>query len=177
MKHIRKNALSIVCALVFVFALGLWSFNILFPLKFKSVIKKYAQSENIECGFIASIINVESGFRSDAVSKKGAIGLMQIMPSTGKWIYEQYFEDEFTDDVLFDPEINIFIGVKYLSYLFSKYDDKTTVLACYNAGEGVVQNWIGENSALKKTQIQFKETENYVQKVQNLQKIYNKRFW
>lgn len=177
MKHIRKNVLSIVCAFVFVLALGLWSFNILFPLKYKSLIRKYAQDENIGCGFIASIINVESGFESDAVSKKGAVGLMQIMPSTGKWIYEQYFDDEFQDDFLFDPKINIFIGVKYLSYLFEKYDDEVTVLACYNTGETVVQDWIGENKTLKKTQIQFKETEKYVQKVQNLRKIYNKRFW
>lgn len=176
MKKIRKNTLSIVCALVFTLFLGLWMFNILFPFKYGSIIKKYAFAEGVDVGLVASIIKVESGFQSDAVSSKGAVGLMQILPSTAKWVCEQNGESDFDEASLLDPETNICIGVKYLSYLFSKYEKEDVVLACYNAGEGVVRGWMGESLTLEKTQIQFKETEKYIQKVQNLKKIYKNRF-
>lgn len=176
MKNIRKNALSIVCVFVFTLFLGLWMFNILFPFKYGSIIEKYATAEGVDCDLVASVIKVESGFRSDVVSRKGAVGLMQILPSTAKWMCEQNGDEVFVEESLYDPEKNISIGVKYLAYLFSKYENEDVVLACYNAGEGVVRSWMGENMTLEKTQIQFKETEKYIQKVQNLKKIYKMRF-
>lgn len=171
----KINCLSVACAIVFVVFLGLWSFNILFPMKYKSIIEKYAELENLSPVLIASIIKTESGFDSTAVSKKGAVGLMQIMPQTAKWIYENNFEDEFDEQVLFDPEMNICVGVLYVSYLFEKYQDEITALACYNAGEGVVKEWMGECMTLEKTQIEYKETAKYVSKVQNAKKIYKFR--
>ena len=176
-KHKNINVLSILCAVVFVLFLSLCSFNILFPLRYKNIIKTYARENNISASFIASIIKTESNFNSKAESKKGAIGLMQILPATGKWIYEKYYSEVFEDEMLYDPEINIKIGVKYLSYLFEKYDDDVTVLACYNAGEGVVKNWIAGGEKLEKTQILFPETENYIKKVTNYEKIYKLRIW
>lgn len=176
MKKLKKvNVLSILCAVVFVCFLSVCSFNILFPLKFKNLIKSYAKEENISASFVASIIKTESNFNSSAVSNKGAIGLMQILPSTGKWIYEKYYGENFNEQMLYNAKTNIKIGVKYLSYLFEKYDDEVSVLACYNAGEGVVKGWIGGGEKLEKTQIQFEETKKYVQKVQNAEKIYKIR--
>mgnify|MGYP002433578518 FL=1 len=176
MKKLKNvNVLSILCAVVFVLFLSVCSFNILFPLKYKNIIKTYAKENDISPSFIASIIKTESNFNPAAESKKGAIGLMQIMPSTGKWIYENYYGEEFDEKMLYDAEINIKIGVKYLSYLFEKYDDKVTVLACYNAGEGVVKGWIAGGERLEKTQILFAETEKYVQNVENAEKIYKLR--
>ena len=176
MKKLKNvNVLSILCAVVFVLFLSVCSFNILFPLKYKNIIKTYAKENDISPSFIASVIKTESNFNPAAESKKGAIGLMQIMPSTGKWIYENYYGEEFDEKMLYDAEINIKIGVKYLSYLFEKYDDKVTVLACYNAGEGVVKGWIAGGERLEKTQILFIETEKYVQNVENAEKIYKLR--
>lgn len=175
-RSLKINYLAIVSAIVFVLFLGVCSFNLVFPLRYKSYIKEYSKAENLSATMVASLIKTESNFNKNAVSKKGAIGLMQILPATGKWICETYFDFEFDESMLYDPETNIKIGTKYLSYLFSKFDDEVTVLACYNAGEGVVKNWIGENKTLEKTQIQFEETQKYVQKVQNCKKIYKIRF-
>lgn len=175
-RSLRINYLAIVSAIVFVLFLGVCSFNLMFPLRYKSYIKEYSKAENLNVTMVASLIKTESNFNKDAVSKKGAIGLMQILPATGKWICETYFDFEFDESMLYEPETNIKIGTKYLSYLFTKFDDEVAVLACYNAGEGVVKNWIGENKMLKKTQIQFEETQKYVQKVQNCKKIYKIRF-
>lgn len=175
-RSLKINYLAIVSAIVFVLFLGVCSFNLMFPLRYKSYIKEYSKAENLNATMVASLIKTESNFNKDAVSKKGAIGLMQILPATGKWICETYFDFEFDESMLYEPETNIKIGTKYLSYLFAKFDDEVTVLACYNAGEGVVKNWIGENKMLKKTQIQFEETQKYVQKVQNCKKIYKIRF-
>ncbi len=175
-RSLKINYLAIVSAIVFVLFLGVCSFNLMFPLRYKSYIKEYSKAENLNATMVASLIKTESNFNKNAVSKKGAIGLMQILPATGKWICETYFDFEFDESMLYEPETNIKIGTKYLSYLFTKFDDEVTVLACYNAGEGVVKNWIGENKMLKKTQIQFEETQKYVQKVQNCKKIYKIRF-
>lgn len=175
-RSLKINYLAIVSAIVFVLFLGVCSFNLMFPLRYKSYIKEYSKAENLNATMVASLIKTESNFNKNAVSKKGAIGLMQILPSTGKWICETYFDFEFDESMLYEPETNIKIGAKYLSYLFTKFDDEVAVLACYNAGEGVVKNWIGENKMLKKTQIQFEETQKYVQKVQNCKKIYKIRF-
>lgn len=175
-RSLKINYLAIVSAIVFVLFLGVCSFNLMFPLRYKSYIKEYSKAENLNATMVASLIKTESNFNKNAVSKKGAIGLMQILPATGKWICETYFDFDFDESMLYEPETNIKIGAKYLSYLFTKFDDEVTVLACYNAGEGVVKNWIGENKMLKKTQIQFEETQKYVQKVQNCKKIYKIRF-
>lgn len=175
-RSLKINYLAIVSAIVFVLFLGVCSFNLMFPLRYKSYIKEYSKAENLNATMVASLIKTESNFNKNAVSKKGAIGLMQILPSTGKWICETYFDFDFYESMLYEPETNIKIGAKYLSYLFTKFDDEVAVLACYNAGEGVVKNWIGENKMLKKTQIQFEETQKYVQKVQNCKKIYKIRF-
>ena len=175
-RSLKINYLAIVSAIVFVLFLGVCSFNLMFPLRYESYIKEYSKAENLNATMVASLIKTESNFNKNAVSKKGAIGLMQILPATGKWICETYFDFEFDESMLYEPETNIKIGTKYLSYLFTKFDDEIAVLACYNAGEGVVKNWIGENKMLKKTQIKFEETQKYVQKVQNCKKIYKIRF-
>ena len=122
----------------------------MFPLRYESYIKEYSKAENLNATMVASLIKTESNFNKNAVSKKGAVGLMQILPATGKWICETYFDFEFDESMLYEPETNIKIGTKYLSYLFTKFDDEVAVLACYNAGEGVVKNWIGENKMLKR---------------------------
>ena len=175
-RSLKINYLAIVSAIVFVLFLGVCSFNLMFPLRYESYIKEYSKAENLNATMVASLIKTESNFNKNAVSKKGAIGLMQILPATGKWICETYFDFEFDESMLYEPETNIKIGAKYLSYLFTKFDDEVAVLACYNAGEGVVKNWIGENKMLKQTQIQFEEKQKYVQKVQNCKKIYKIRF-
>ena len=150
------------------------SYFAFFPLKYKNIISEQSKIYEIDESLIASIIFVESRFNRKARSDKGAFGLMQLMPRTAKNFYVG--EQDFSEELLFNPEINLNIGIKFLSYLFDKYDDEITVLACYNAGEGNVLKWSGGNKTIKKSQIIFEETLNYIKSVQTAKKIYKHRF-
>ena len=151
-------------------------FNIIFPLKYKNLIKIYSLENSIDAELVASIICTESRYNKDAVSNKGAVGLMQILPTTAK----NFSDGDFEENDLFNPEYNLKIGLSFLKYLFGKYGDEVTVLACYNAGENVVIKWMEGEDKLEKSQIKYVETLNYVNKVQRLKKVYCfrlKYFW
>ena len=165
----KKVFVAIGFVILLMLIIGL---NILYPLKYKTEINYYSKKYGINKNLIASVICVESRFDKKAVSRKGAMGLMQLMPNTAKSFYEG---DEFDKEMLLNEKINMDIGVKYLKYLFDKYNDEITVLACYNAGETVVNIWKGNDKCLKKAQIKYKETLNYVNKVQKCKKIYKIR--
>ena len=174
MRKFAKGFLLLVLVLVVFTGAGLSFYNLLYPFKYQDLISKYAQSYNLDEGLVASIIFCESRFNKNAKSNKGALGLMQIMPSTAAGFYKE--ERSFSSEMLFDPEFNIQIGSTFLRYLFDKYQDEVVVLACYNAGETAVRLWMGNNKSLEKTQIKYKETLNYVEKVQKFKPFYKKRF-
>ena len=171
----RKKVVNHIFAwtifLVSLFVFSYLSFNFLFPIRYKKTILQLSKQYSVDGSLVASVINVESRYKSAAVSSKGALGLMQIMPETAKMFSEKTIEVE----DLFNPGINIEFGIKYLSYLFCKYDDEITVLACYNAGEGTVIKWMGDDNLLSKSEIEYKETYNYVNRVQKLKAIYKLR--
>lgn len=141
-----------------------------FPVKYVKLIKEKSSNNGLSSGLVASIIFSESRFNKKAKSNKGAVGLMQLMPKTAKSFY--FGEETFKEEMLLEPKINIEIGCVYLKYLFDKYKDEVTVLACYNAGEKIVLEWMGDNASLEKTQIKYQETLNYVKKVQKMKKYY-----
>lgn len=114
-----------------------------------SKIKYYSKKYNVDPNLVRAIIKVESDFNPEAVSKKGALGLMQLMPSTAKILGVK--------DPL-DIEQNIRGGVNYLSRLIRRWpDDLKKVLAAYNAGEGAVLKHNGIPP--------YKETLRYIDKV------------
>ena len=120
------------------------------------VIKKAAQKYGIDAHLVKAVIKVESNFNPRAVSKKGAKGLMQIMPSN--------FKSLFIDDP-FNPSQNIMAGTLYLKRLMDRYGKKLTlVLAAYNAGPRAVDRY--------KAIPPFPETQNYVRKVMNYYAAY-----
>lgn len=88
--------------------------------------------------FILSVIDVESSFRMDAVSPKGALGLMQLMPDTAQWVAQSLNLTVRTDE-LFNPELNLKLGVHYLAYLRDKFNgDMKKALQAYNRGPAKV---------------------------------------
>ena len=91
------------------------------------------------------------------------------MPTTANYIKQKLGDASFD---LTDPEINIRFGTYYFSYLYNKFNDLVTALAAYNAGEGNVINWMGNNIKLDKSQIRFRETKTYVDKVLFFMKVY-----
>ncbi|MDR0384348.1 MAG: lytic transglycosylase domain-containing protein [Christensenellaceae bacterium] len=166
--------LSIVILTVFLFGV----FNLFYPLKYKNQIVKCAEENNVDPPLIAAVINAESGFVADKISKKGAIGLMQVMPSTAQYITVKLKlenKDKAANLDLFDCETNIRVGVAYLSYLIKKFGDTDTALFAYNAGEGNVGRWLKDEKITKLKSCPFDETNAYVKKIKKSIKFYKFR--
>ncbi|EMO88274.1 lytic transglycosylase domain-containing protein [Leptospira noguchii] len=112
------------------------------------IIHQESEKNNLDPRLVQSVIKAESNFKTDAVSPKGAIGLMQLMPSTANSLG---VEDPF------DPAENVAGGTKFLSDLLNKYKNLDHALAAYNAGPSAVDRYAGIPP--------YRETRNYVEKV------------
>ncbi|PJZ52923.1 lytic transglycosylase [Leptospira adleri] len=112
------------------------------------IIRKESEKNHLDPALVQSVIKAESGFKTNAVSPKGAIGLMQLMPSTANLLG--------VDDPS-DPAENVAGGTKFLSDLLNKYKNLDHALAAYNAGPGAVDRYGGIPP--------YKETQKYVAKV------------
>lgn len=121
--------------------------EIAYPLSYQDEIKKFAGAYGLDPARVAAVIYCESSFRPEAVSPAGARGLMQIMPETGRWIAEKLDEESyFTDEKLFEPELNIRYGCWYLHYLDERYGgDLTKATAAYHAGGSRVDAWLNDS--------------------------------
>lgn len=175
-RRTRKSILIIVIAVIIIvnFKVILKSF---FPLEYEKSIIEYSEMYNVDPNLVAAVINTESKFVVDASSSKGAIGLMQIMPDTGKWIAEKLELSNFNEEIIADPEINIRMGTWYLKKLSEDFNgDYILVLAAYNGGPGNVTKWLEDekysSDGKKLHKIPFKETKSYVQKVKFNHRIY-----
>ena len=150
-------------ALCFLFEVGNYKKHIKY-------VEKYAQVYTVETSLVLSVIRTESGFKENAVSKKGAVGLMQIMPNTASFIAKKIGVSSYN---LFDPETNIIFGVYYLSYLNLKFNNEIYVISAYNAGEGRVEDWIKSENYFNKLS-EYKETKTYLKRVLRRKNLYKK---
>ena len=108
-----------------------------------------ASEFDINPWLIASVIRVESSGNPDAVSPVGAIGLMQIMPETGRHIAKQMKMKDFSEDKLYNPEINIRMGSFYLRQLLDRFKgNKKAAIAAYNWGPGHISRRLANNEPL-----------------------------
>lgn len=146
--------------------------NIIYPLKYISIIKTYCNEFNVEEDLVLSMIKAESNFDVNAISYVGAVGLMQLMPATASFIAEKigFHNDEIN---LYDAETNILLGVAYISYLQNKFENQDALICAYNAGEGEVATWLNERGELK--EIKFEETQNYLNKVKQAKIVYKEK--
>lgn len=159
-------------------SLGFIYLNMKYPIGYNSTIQKYSKEYNLDPYLIASIINVESSYDKDAISPKSAKGLMQISPQTGQWASEELNIEDYSEDKLFQPEINIRIGSWYLDRLKTEFnDDLDLILIAYNAGSGNLSKWLDNEEYSENgrsiTNIPFKETEDYLVRVKKNYKIYS----
>ena len=136
----------------------------------------YSKKYNVDSALIYSVIKAESNFDKNSVSKKGAIGLMQIMPSTAIFIAQQLNLENFDIKDLYLPQTNIEFGTYYLSYLYSKFNSLNAVVCSYNAGETVVKKWLNDKNYSTDLQslktVPYAETSKYLKKVTFFYKIY-----
>jgi len=173
LKKILKILVSLAVILAVVFGV-LRVMCFIYPNDYKLTVEKCAKMYGISPSVIYGVIKAESDFDESAVSKKGAVGLMQIMEPTGAWAAEKL---DISGD-LKKGETNIEIGSFYLSYLLDLYEnDLDCALAAYNAGSANVDKWLSDKKysddgkTLK--EIPFKETAGYVKKVRRNMKIYD----
>ncbi|MCU0824946.1 MAG: lytic transglycosylase domain-containing protein [Leptospira sp.] len=113
-------------------------------------IERIATEQGIDPKLVKAIVKAESNFKPNAVSPKGAMGLMQLMPKTAEALGVEE---------PFNPEDNITGGVTYLKSLFREFKDPTKAIAAYNAGPGAVRKY----GAVPP----YRETKEYVEKVKN----------
>lgn len=126
------------------------------PEEFDAIITSCAREFGVDKSLVKAVIHAESGYNPNAVSRKGAAGLMQLMPSTAQGL-------KVADS--FNPEDNIRGGVRYLRFLLDTFKGNVSLaLAAYNAGLGKVSKYGGVPP--------YQETRNYVSKVLNYQKSY-----
>lgn len=161
--------------LVVVAAIGIlflpWFWRMLYPLPYRDTIFANAQEAGIDPYLVMAVIRVESKFRPQAQSIRGAKGLMQLMPETARWVKGQ-MEEDFEEKLLFEVHYNTRIGCWYLASLIKGFDGKLHLaLAAYNGGPSNVKQWLkdgtwsGEREDL--SEIPFGETREFVEKVLN----------
>lgn len=155
-----------------------WVLKTIYPIHYRDLVEKYAQVYDIDPYLVVAIMRNESKFDPNALSRKDAKGLMQVAPITGKWASEKLEIKNYTEDRLFEPELNIQMGVWYLGVLKKEFGDNIPVIiAGYNAGNGNVKKWL-EDPTLSRdgktlNEIPFNETKIYQKKVLRDYKIYS----
>lgn len=148
-----------------------WYERLRYPLRYEEIIKGHAENYRLDPQLVAAVIYQESKFEPDAVSASGAVGLMQLLPSTGQGIADRTGGNSWTPGDLLDPELNVRYGAWYLRHLLDKYGDEQLALAAYNAGQTNVDRWREQGVG-----IQFAETRHYVARVQELKRIYARAY-
>ena len=130
----------------------------LFPRYYADMVEKYAKLYNVDTFLVAAMILEESRYNAEAVSWAGAIGLMQIMPATGRELAQQLKIRRFRTSMLKQPDVNIRMGTKYIGDLNSWFNDNAMlVIGAYNGGPGRMRRWVKSKN--------IKDIDEFVEKI------------
>jgi soluble lytic murein transglycosylase len=165
-----------IIVLLLLCAAALAGLHTVYPIRYSDMVSRYAG--RLEPSLIYAVIHAESKFRPEAVSGKGAVGLMQLTEATAKWMADEMKMDGFEHHRLTEPAVNIALGCRYLNWLADYYkNDMNLALCAYNAGPGNVNKWLGDERYSKDGKtldiIPFPETSQYVQRVEMNKKAYD----
>ncbi len=188
----KRGPLSYILGLLLIVALGI---GVCFALRggYTTLIKSTYKLEHydtvmqacadfdVDPALAYAIMRTESKFDEYAVSSADAKGLMQVADITLEWIHMRSDEfDEVTSADLFDPTVNIRCGVYTLSLLSELFESEQAVVAAYNAGVGVVQEWLADPAysadGVHLDTIPYGETEAYVERVASSKAIYTEYY-
>ena len=151
-----------------------------YPREYAEYVEVYAEAYGVPEGLVYAVIRTESSFDSGAVSPVGAVGLMQLMPSTFEWLTDDKLFEHLESGMLYDPETNIKYGTYCLSFLYDRYGDWEVAVAAYNAGAGNVDGWLEDSEYADGEgglrEIPFRETRQYVKKVTDAWDMYERLY-
>lgn len=143
--------------------------RVIFPLDYWPLISKYSEAHRLDPYLMAALIAQESTFTADVRSSANAVGLMQLIPATGRRYAARLGIRRFSTAVLTQPETNIRLGMRYFRDLMDRFGGAHVALAGYNAGEQRVARWIAERPGFTQDEfiddIPFQETQNYVKRI------------
>ncbi|MNZ74288.1 Soluble lytic murein transglycosylase precursor [compost metagenome] len=174
LKLLLKKRVLLVLLIGFIAILFLksdWLATWMYPVYYKADIKASASNYGLEPQLVAAIIRSESNYQTGRESRKGALGLMQIMPDTAAWVVQKAGFREVTEDMLLHrADVSIEVGTWYLHSLHKQFDHNSiAVIAAYNAGPGNVRKWmdsgVWDGTQDTISQIPFGETRHYIQRV------------
>jgi soluble lytic murein transglycosylase len=153
-----------------------------YPLRYPAIVRGHARQYGLDPALLAAVIYSESRFRPHVRSKQGAIGLMQLLPSTAEGIATRTGGTAFVPSDLDDPEINVRYGAWYLRHLREHYkglpDSTTLALAAYNAGMANVDSWVARTTPGQPLQIPpaFAETRHYLDGIEHARSVYRRLY-
>lgn len=149
----------------------------LFPCPFWDDLKRYSAENHLDPYLVASLIRQESEFNPGAISRANALGLMQVLPSTGKKLARQERMKRFRPEELLLPGTNLRLGTRYFKDLLDQFNGQTEyALAAYNAGTDRVEAWLSGGNFRDPAEfvesIPFTETREYVQAIMRNATVY-----
>jgi soluble lytic murein transglycosylase len=155
-----------------------WYARTVYPLKYGDVVRDAARGHDLDPALVAAVIYEESGWREDAVSRLGAVGLMQLLPSTAGDIARRTGGRRFEVADLRDPRVNVRYGTHYLRFLLDRYDGSLVeALAAYHAGPRNVDRWAARTDGeMAVDDIPFTDTREYVREVLALTDVYRRAY-
>ena len=143
--------------------------KVLFPVDYWTLIRQHAKARGLDPYLIAALMAQESTFDPDIRSHANAVGLMQVVPSTGRRYARRIGIRRFSPRMLTRPETNIRLGTTIFADLVKRFGGTHLALASYNAGEGAVSRWLSERGQMEQEEfiddIPYPETQNYVKKI------------
>jgi soluble lytic murein transglycosylase len=151
--------------------------ELVFPRPYWSQLESDSRANGVDPFLVASLIRQESEFNPDAVSRKNAYGLMQLLPSTGKSLAKKDGERHFNTSELLDPSTNLRLGTRDLRASIDRYNGQVEyALAAYNAGDSPVHQWMATNNykdiAEWVESIPYTETREYVEGILRNRDLY-----
>ena len=153
----------------------------LFPKAYWADLRKYSAVNGLDPYLVASLIRQESEFNAGAISHANAVGLMQLLPKTGKSVAKQVKLKGYSAPQLYTPAVNLQLGTRYFKEMVDRYNGQFEyALAAYNAGTDRVGDWLGQGKYRDPQEfvesIPFTETREYVQAIMRNASVYRQLY-
>ena len=152
----------------------------LFPRPYWNDLKRFSTKNELDPYLVASLIRQESEFNPGAISNKNAVGLMQLLPRTGKLVAKEERIRHFQANQLLMPSVNLQLGTRYFRSMVDKFGSFEYALAAYNAGDDRVKDWLSAGNFRDAQEfvesIPFTETREYVEAILRNASVYRQLY-